>query len=736
MHSHFACGITPTRLFVAPFMPHASRCRWSFAHLALIGLLVSGPVLADEASHPSHHLPAPVVLSPLVVTGVAPDSPLKVVTDPGLPRQPVPASDGADYLKTIPGFSAVRNGGVNGDPVFRGLFGSRLKLLSNGSEMLGACPNRMDSPASYISPENFDRLVVIKGPQSVLWGPGASAATVLFEREPEQFAEPDWRLDASLLTGSNGRLDRIIDAAAGNEQAYARLMANSSQADDYQDGSGDTVPSRFDKWNTDLALGWTPDTDTLIELTAGRGDGEARYAGRGMDGAQFTRESLGLRFEKTGLGDTFQGLEGQLYYNYADHIMDNYSLRDFVPSAMMPVPVLSRVDRRTLGGRLIGTWQWSDIELKGGVDAQRSEHRKAMNPALAVNQMTPAAGSDALPWVPDAVLHSYGLFGELEWTLDAHRSLIGGLRLDLAEATDERDFFRSQHPTLKNMMGMPVSQDWANPTHGQTRRELLHSGFLRVEERLEDLPASWYLGVGHVERFPDYWELFVSNPGPVGTEQPFDSVRPEKTTQLDVGLQYRRGPLDAWVSAYAGVVEDYILFTYVPGAMANSVRAEVSNIDATIAGAEMGASYRFSRHWKGDASLAYAWGKNRSQGRALPQIPPLEGRLGLGYTRDDWSVTGLWRLVAEQGRVAEGQGTVVGKDFDESAGFGVLSLNGAYRASQTVKLSAGVDNLLDKTYSEHLNLAGSAGFADYGLDVTRRINEPGRTYWARVDLSF
>ena len=56
--------------------------------------------------------------------------------------------------------------------------------------------------------------------------------------------------------------------------------------------------------------------------------------------------------------------------------MDSYSLRDFVPSMMMPNPTLSRVDRRTLGGRLVGTWQWTDVELKAGVDAQRSEHRR------------------------------------------------------------------------------------------------------------------------------------------------------------------------------------------------------------------------------------------------------------------------------------------------------------------------------------------------------------------------
>ena len=65
----------------------------------------------------------------------------------------------------------------------------------------------------------------------------------------------------------------------------------------------------------------------------------------------------------------------------------------------------------------------------------------------------------------------------------------------------------------------------------------------------------------------------------------------------------------------------------------------------------MGASYRFTSNWKGDASLAYAWGKNRSDDRAMPQIPPLKRRLGLTYERDNWSTSGLWRVVAAQNRV-------------------------------------------------------------------------------------
>ncbi len=49
------------------------------------------------------------------------------------------------------------------------MFGSRLNILTNGTTMLGACPARMDAPTSYISPETFDKLTVVKGPETVIW---------------------------------------------------------------------------------------------------------------------------------------------------------------------------------------------------------------------------------------------------------------------------------------------------------------------------------------------------------------------------------------------------------------------------------------------------------------------------------------------------------------------------------------------------------------------------------------
>ena len=97
------------------------------------------------------------ILAPIVVTAQQGNDAhgLIVHADPKQPTQPIPAVDGAAYLQSIVGFNQIKNGGANGDVTFRGMFGSRIKILTDGTENLGACPSRMDNPASYVSPESY-----------------------------------------------------------------------------------------------------------------------------------------------------------------------------------------------------------------------------------------------------------------------------------------------------------------------------------------------------------------------------------------------------------------------------------------------------------------------------------------------------------------------------------------------------------------------------------------------------
>lgn len=642
-------------------------------------------------------------MAPIVVTSTAGNDAngLIVRADPKQPIQPVPATDGADYLQSIVGFSSVNSGaGTNGDVTFRGMFGSRIKILTDGTENLGACPSRMDSPTSYISPESYDRISVIKGPQTVQYANTGSAATVIFERTPEQFGEDQhYRGQASVLMGSFGRFDHNVEVAAGDEQKYIRLNTNRSVANSYQDGNGNTVPSDWERWNADLALGWTPDENTWVELTGGKADGEAVYAGRMMDGSKFARESLGLRVEKRDVSDVIQKVEGQINYNYNDHVMDNYSLRDFKPTRMMPNETATNVARKTLNARVAMTSDWDKIKLISGLDTQNNEH--------SIRKTTNGVSYQNLPRMTDMEFQSIGAFGELIYDLGNDNQFVTGLRLDQVDV----DAVQSN----------------------QSRQQLLPSGFLRFENiHPEHEDGKTYIGLGYVERMPDYWELFSPKSGN-GNTNTFKNIDTEKTLQLDVGYQHSHGKFNSWASAYAGLINDYVLTTYKPNGMMGMLEAHSRNVDATIAGAEAGIGYQLTDAIQADVSAMYAWGENTTNNAPLPQISPLEARVNLRYIQDKYNVGLLWRVVDGQNRISKNEGNIVGYDLQPSAGFSILSLNGTYNLAEDIDLSVGIDNVLDKTYIEHLNKMGNAGV---GLAANEQFNNMGRNYWARISMKF
>ncbi|MFA7540951.1 MAG: TonB-dependent copper receptor, partial [Lysobacterales bacterium] len=81
-----------------------------------------------------------------------------------------------------------------------------------------------------------------------------------------------------------------------------------------------------------------------------------------------------------------------------------------------------------------------------------------------------------------------------------------------------------------------------------------------------------------------------------------------------------------------------------------------------------------------------------------------------------------------------GFGNVVGQDLGDSSGFAVLSANAAWRINGNWRAAAGIDNLFDRAYAEHLNLSGNSAFGYPAEPV--RINEPGRSVWLSLDFSY
>lgn len=653
--------------------------------------------IAQDAPDYLTQLPEVVVTAPMTL------APLTVVTDPKAPRQPVPAHDGADYLKTIPGFSLIRKGGTDGDPVLRGMAGSRLNILLDGQQILGGCGSRMDPPTAYVFPEMYDSITLLKGPQTVLYGPGNSAGTVLFERKSKRYIDPAVKFNGSITVGTADRYDAVADVQFGNPNMYLQAGATHAQSGDYKDGDGRSVHSSYQRWSSSAAIGLTPDDNTLLELSVALSDGEAAYADRSMDGSKFARENIGFKFDKRNLSPLVEKIEAQIYRNYIDHVMDNYSLRTTTGMKMASNP-----DRTTVGGRVAVALRLAETtKLTLGSDLQKNDHavRTSMNQLMMPYQ--------TMAKLEDANFRNFGIFGELTHMLDDKVSVITGLRADRWHAQDMRTTVASQ----------------ANPSSGKARNETLTSGFARYERELAALPMTVYAGIGHSERFPDYWELISKESAT--TLSAFDT-KPEKTNQIDIGAIHKTGALHVSVSGFYNKIDDFIL---IQSGVTKGARTGLSiarNVDASTWGGELGVSYVLNANWKLDSSLAYVRGENETDGTPLAQLPALETRFGLNYDDRTWSFGALLRLVAEQDRFDLNKGNIAGQDMGRTPGFAVFSLNSGWKPKKGVLISAGVDNLFDKTYAEHLSRSGAmvAGYTQTG-----RINEPGRTLWLKAQVA-
>ncbi|WP_444892286.1 TonB-dependent copper receptor [Microbulbifer sp. TRSA001] len=697
--------------------------------LALAACCTFSAHLAAEESEESEPL-KDSGMEQMVVTGVKTELPLNLVTDPKKPRQPLPANDGADYLKTIPGFSVVRKGGTSGDPMLRGMGGSRLGMVVDGETMAGGCPSRMDPPTAYIFPEAMDEIEVIKGPQSVLYGPGNSAGVVVFNQQQERPTESDWNMHASLLGASAERRDGLFDISYSSPQFSIRSSSTSASADDYEDGDGNEVNSSYERWSSQVNLAWTPSDDTRVEFDTAFSDGEAAYADRGVDGSKFARESHKAKYVRSNISSWLDSIELQAYYNYIDHIMDNYSLRELSSTA---TPMVMNLDSETTGFKMALVFTpMDDVELTSGIDARENRHtgRSTMNQStMDYRNMKREA---------DAEFSQLGLFSEVSWQVAANQRWIAGARVDDWEVKDLRD---------EVALSMMSSVD--NPTAGETRSELLSSGFLRYEYGLESGPnssATLFAGLGYTERFPDYWEIFSYETADSYSALDIES---EKTTQLDIGYIYRGEKLSASVSGFVNQIDDYLMVEtdYEKAAVMSSMDSMssmsmdsmdssdtrttsiVRNIQARSWGLEFDSSYQLNEQWRTEFTVTSVRGANETDGTTLAQLPPLEGRLGLYYEQTQWSAGVLWRAIASQDRVDIGKGNIVGQDIGATDSANVISINAGWKPSKSVLVTTGIDNLFDETYAEHISRSGANII---GFDQLTRVNEPGRTFWLKA----
>ena len=637
-----------------------------------------------------------------------------------LDRVHAPVTDAGQLLRKETGVSVSRKGGKGFDPIIRGQQQSQLNIITGDAYVLGACPGRMDPPTTYASLPGYDRVQVIRGYETVVNGSGGSGGTVLFERETPSFRKNGemrsftGRLNAAYTSNIDTR-QISADVSTGSEQIYLRAYGEHQDADNYKDGEGKTVSSAFRSNSGGLLLSGELMPFTRIEANIeSTRDDDVYYAGNGMDApwAKADTWQLKLKHEQPLLG--FDVLELSGWHADVRHLMDNYSVRLRRPQSNTGMRAPS--ESQTWGGRLLGKIYFDDAELKLGVDYQAND-RDAKR--YAVNRTQGSELYKSHIW-PGVEYRQMGVFTELDYSPDEKDTLRFGIRLDdvHAEATKANSLVlgeNSPNSLYEKYYGVQAAK-----VHEQNISGLVAWQHLLQEHQSLEFRASRSV------RTADTTERFIASRGSCchGSDDWVGNpdIKPEKHRQLDAGYKFDQGAAQWSAVIYVDEVEDYILRNQT-----DSGAYIYKNTKARLYGVEADLKYAFGRI-KPSAGVAWTRGENRDDGTDLPQIPPLQFTFQLDYDATRWLVGARWELASRQDKIDINSG----EDAGETAGYGVVHLQGWYQISREFKLEGGVHNLFDKTYAQHVNRASHDPFSPDAI----RVNEPGREMWVGMSYIF
>lgn len=661
-------------------------------------------------------------LPPVVVEAPRLDRPAITTV---LPRS-VPvggAADGGDFLRSVPGVFGSRMGGHGIDPVIRGLQGNQLNIIVDGGYIFGGCPNRMDPPSSFAAPETFDLVTVSRGYQTVTEGPGGPGGSVSFEREAPVFAAGE--TVTGLVGGgwdANGDTrDGFADVSVGIDGAYARVIGNAKEADNYEDGGGNEIRSAFSHRSADLILGYQSETGAELSLSGGySATDDALFEGARMDApvdeTHTFRGALTLPFDRGPVSE----LRASTYVSQVDHVMDNYSLRT------RTAPMAMRVDAEsdTYGGSLAADIPLDAAVLTVGMDVQRNAREAERFTGMTDSNVTRL---NALMW-PDTQINQFGLFVEGETGLAEDTRLVLGARYDRVDVELGRagETVASTGRSPNDLYTMYYG------TTGEDREENNLGGLARLEYDVTP-STTLHAGLSRSVRTADATERSMASVMASGSWIGNPDIAPEAHHQAELGVATGARDWSVGATAYVDRVSDFILRDSArgqDGILLSNGATVYRNVDAVLTGFTVDGAYRFLDGWSIAGDATYTYGENLDDSQPLAQIPPLEGRVTVAYEGDGWSVGTRFNGALKQTRVDDDSGTGSGRDVGKTPGWFTQDLFATIDMFEPVTVRFGVTNLFDREYANHLNRSNA-------FDSTEvQVNEPRRSAYLRVSARF
>lgn len=648
--------------------------------------------------------------------------------------------DLGEMLRMQPNVSGIRRGGYAVDPVVRGFRYSQINIfLDEGIHIEGGCPNRMDPVLAHLSSEDVQRLEVIKGPYQLKYGATLGSSIRVVSRMDNPFNKN--KLQATLVSGYDANRNGFrqhLKLLGSNNKAYYKVAGGYIKYGNYTDGSGVEWKSGFKKYSINADAGFRLAHGHTLELSAkGSFARDVLFPALPMDENADNTSIFSVVYTIRPPGITGRRIKLSAYHTRVYHEMDN-SRRpqhdSIVPPYQGLMQAIAKVDTRSTGARIVSQYQTDKALIEGGLDLGYVYKDGNRHVKMIMNM----CGQEFI------TKRTFNLWKDA-------RNLNTGVFAS----------FSSQHRSLQYSViaRADINYSGSGDTLLIEKSETIYYDARPLTHMLWSLNAnsSWQfapkwkitLGLGRGARPPDLSELYIQFLA-TGFDR-YDylgnpELKPEVNYQADIMISHTNDKLHFFTNLFRSDIRNFITGKLLPPAVARpqSMGApgvkQFQNIErAVFYGFESGLNTWLVSGLQTSLSVGYTYAYfpeiekiNLVNGQAVgteilrndpvPEIPALESHLKISYSlfngRLEPSVE--IRAVAPQKLVSEASYE------EETPGYVVPSISVSWQVHKKVRIMAGVNNLLNQAYYDHLNrrIIGS----------NENFYEPGRTIWANLKI--
>jgi hemoglobin/transferrin/lactoferrin receptor protein len=587
------------------------------------------------------------------------------------------AGDLADLLSDIPGVQSAQGPRPEAlVPNIRGLGEGRVVMRIDGARQNMAIRHRAQT---LLDPALLERVEILRGPASSLYGSGATGGVILFETlDAEGFLGSAEHFGGQARLGYQSNNDAWIGtatlAAQGGDLGLITSVSRRSSSD-YVDGAGNTLGFTESDVFSGLVKGsWRPDEAQRLSLTyLGYVDdspslGTADRASGEIVDRSSRQQSTSLRYQLYPDSD-FLALDAVVYWS--DLMLDE---RPVAPGQTRVENSLSTVGVDIANSSRLQTGAIAHT-LTYGVELYRDTQR-GLRDGLPAQQFR-GSQRDTL-----------GLFAQNRAELTERLDLVLGLRHDdIDSRPDEAELVATSFSQTSYQAGL-----------------------------LFDLASDWTLTASFNEAFraPALRELFIGGqhfPGNFYVPNP--DLQPESARNYELGLRFdRRGMflnndrLKARLAVFRNDIDNFIE-QRVRGADAPAPLTNTTRFDnvgqARVEGQEIEIDWQLGDYRAGLFG-ARLRGDDRELGIPLESIPGDEIGLRLERRGPALLLGGQIVHAFEQDRVLGGMHRA-----QPTPSHTLVDLYATWQATPDLRISARIDNLTDETYRRHLTLINQPG---------------------------